>query len=246
MTQSIKIISNAKTHIGNKRQTNQDAFLSQPESGIWIVADGMGGHHNGEYASGLLTEKIALPLQRLNFDETIFFIKNIINKKNLELFHYAKKLGSDIKCGSTIVCLFIKGNKAAVIWVGDSRLYQYDIKEKFLKSVTRDHTVFNKMHDEGRMDHYHPMANRYKEALTRVVGGEESLEIDEKRFFLKGNERFLLCSDGIMKDLDDTEISQVMSENYSPGMTCEVLVKEALSKTGRDNITASIIDITIV
>ncbi|AJI53924.1 PP2C family protein-serine/threonine phosphatase [Francisella philomiragia] len=246
MSKSLKIISNAKTHVGNKRAVNQDAFLAQPEIGVWIVADGMGGHHNGEYASGLVTQKIMLPDNIVGFDQTVDFIKAFIRKKNTELFYYAKKVGNSVRCGTTVVALVMRGNKVAILWVGDSRIYRFDPEFNQLSQVTVDHTVFNSLKQKGLVDEFHPMAEQYKEALARVVGGEEDVVVDEYRLVLKKSERFLLCSDGINKELSDADLAAILSRSEAPGVTCDMMIKEALANVGRDNMTACVIDVIFI
>lgn len=246
MAKSLKITSNVKTHVGNIRSVNQDAFLAQPEIGVWIVADGMGGHHNGEYASGLLTQKISIPDNVIGFNQTVDFIKSLIRSKNMELFYYAKKLGESIKCGTTLVALVIRGNKIAILWVGDSRIYRFNPTVNALSQVTVDHTVFNSLQQKGLVDDFHPMAEQYKGALARVVGGEEDVVVDEIRLVLKESERFLLCTDGINKELSDDELASILSKNEAPGVTCDTMIAESLKKTGKDNMTACVVDIIFI
>lgn len=246
MARSLKIISNAKTHVGNKRTVNQDAFLAQPELGIWIVADGMGGHHNGEYASGLLTQPIVIPSNVIGFDATVDFLKLWIRQKNTELYFYAKQLGESVRCGTTLVGVVLRGNKVAVLWVGDSRVYRYSIEHKRMTQVTRDHTVFNQMLDKGLVDDFHPMAEQYKGALARVVGGEEDVEVDEVRFVLSSDERFFLCTDGVNKELSDAQIEAILAQNQTPGVTCGIVLEESLKYIGRDNMTACVVDVSFV
>lgn len=246
MSKSLKIISNAKTHVGNERQVNQDAFLSQPEIGVWIVADGMGGHHNGEYASGLLTEKIEIPSFINGFDQTVDFLKAHIRKKNTELFFYAKKFGENARCGTTLVGLVMRANKISILWVGDSRVYKYSPYQNSFSQLTVDHTMFNKLYAKGAIDEFHPMAEQYKGALSRVVGGEEDVEVDEIRVVLKEDERFLLCTDGVNKELSDNELKEILSENLTPGATCKKIIDKSLTRIGRDNITVCVVDVMFV
>ena len=246
MQKSIKIVSNAVTHVGNVRKVNQDAYLSQPSIGLWIVADGMGGHHNGEYASQLLTEEIHLPDDISDFDSLVAYIRLIISQKNYQLYEYAKSIGEDIRCGSTIVVLIVRGNQAAVIWVGDSRIYKYNFDDLNFAQITIDHSVYNEMLRNKEIDKYHPMAEKYSKMLARVVGGAETVEIDEQRFLLKDHERFLLCSDGLFKELSDDEIYETISQKYSPGKICKSLLAQSIDKAGIDNITAMVVDISIV
>jgi len=246
MSKSIKIISNARTHTGNIRKINEDAILSQPEIGIWIVADGMGGHHNGEYASKLLTEEIRIPPHVVGFDDTIHFVKLLLVQKNFQLYHYAKTLGDGIKCGSTVVCLIIRGNKAAVLWVGDSRVYLYTQPSQDFRMLTEDHTVFSVMKKKGQIDDFHPMAEKYKGALARAVGGDEEVDVSENRLVLKGGERFLLCTDGINKEVNDEVLWDIMNENYTPGISCTRIVQQALDNKGRDNMSICVVDVSFV
>jgi serine/threonine protein phosphatase PrpC len=246
MSRSLKVVSNAKTHVGNKRSINQDAFLAQPDIGVWIVTDGMGGHHNGEYASGLLTQKISIPDNVTGFNQTVDFLKAFIRNKNTELFYYAKKLGEEIKCGTTLVALVMRGNKISILWIGDSRIYRYNPVMDDLSQITVDHTVFNALQEKGVVDEFHPMAEQYKGALARVVGGEEDVVIDEIRMVLNQSERFLLCTDGINKELTDADLAVIMSKNEAPGITCDMLINQSLDNTGRDNMTACVIDVLFI
>jgi protein phosphatase len=195
---TVRYLSAGHTHTGKVRKHNEDAILVREDVGLWVVADGLGGHSAGDYASGLIVERLgALPRQGDVFD-FIEAIEDTLAQVNAELRQVAVVRGVDL-IGSTVVLLVYDPDFMLCGWVGDSRAYCFE--EGHLRQITQDHV--HGMKDEvtqfagsggGRPQ---PGAG----VLTRAIGAEERLFVD---WVVAGNRpgmQFVLCSDGINKEM---------------------------------------------
>lgn len=224
------------THIGNVRQLNEDAFIAQDGQRMWAVADGMGGHRSGDMASKTIIHHLE------SYLETPFLGKNVsraqerIYAANQTLLNNAQAIDDII--GSTIVVLLASQQYSAVIWAGDSRLYRY--RQGQLKQITRDHSEAERLIDEG----YPPeeiKGYEYSEAITRAVGADDDLELDVQVFEHQRKDRYLLCSDGLTKELSFADILNSFIKG-SPKQAANKLLNNALSREGKDNTTIVVID----
>ncbi|NEV63354.1 PP2C family protein-serine/threonine phosphatase [Thiorhodococcus minor] len=226
------------THPGRIRSLNQDAYLDRPELGLWVVADGMGGHSSGGMASSLIVERMAaMPHARLlgaAADEA----SEILRRVNRELVAEAEMLHGDI-IGSTVVAVIAVGDHCALLWAGDSRAYR--LRDGDLQQLTLDHTQVQEMVDEGVLTpeqaESHPLSN----VLVRAVGGDVELEVDRRVEALADGDRYLLCSDGLVKELSLARIGEILAEP-EPASAAETLIQAACDAGGRDNVTVLVID----
>ena len=222
------------THSGNVRSVNEDACLSLPENGLWAVADGMGGHKAGDTASRHIVESLRVIPPPESLDEFIALTKQQLEGVNSALRQTsATRPGSDI-IGSTVVVLLARDRKCACLWAGDSRAYLFRNNE--LKALTRDHSMIDELVRGGFVTPEaapsHPEAN----VITRAVGGADELLLDLVTLDARENDVFLLCSDGLTKEVSEDEIAYVLTEN-DPMLVPEVLVARALDSGGHDNVT---------
>lgn len=227
-------VSGAVTDRGRVRQVNQDSFLDRPDLGLWAVADGMGGHSDGALASRALVEALgALPPPRL-LGRAARAATCAIQRVNRQLIEQAETAGSDL-IGSTLVAVLALGGHCAILWAGDSRVYR--LRDGKLQQLTADHSQVQSLVDQGLLSpeqaEDHPLSN----VLLRAVGGEEPLIVDRRIERLSPGDRYLLCSDGLFRELD-AEIIVATLAAHPPAEAARALVDLACERGARDNVTA--------
>ena len=227
--------STASTHVGRVRHINEDAFFSADEQRIWAVADGMGGHSRGDYAS----KSIVMILNRFVRQETLEQNINDIEDRLIEINQRCLNAFKRKRVGTTIALLFEFANHCFFIWAGDSRIYR--LREGNLNLMTLDHSLAQEKYARGELSleeaSTHPSAN----ILTRAIGVHQSLRLEMQYTPAKAGDRYLICSDGLYNDLDFESIRDILS-NTDSDQALNGLIDCALDKGGRDNITAMIID----
>lgn len=227
--------SAARSHAGRVRQLNEDAFFNSAEQGLWAVADGMGGLARGDYASGVVAEAFVHFVRQPSLTLNIMNLEARLAEAHKNCRHTFK--GEQI--GSTVAAMFAFGSYCFFLWAGDSRVYR--LRDNVLVQMTVDHTVAQQKCARGELRPsqvaFHPAAH----VLTRAVGVHQTLHLDLHFERVEEADRFLLCSDGLTKELSSSEILQGLQIS-SIGDAVEALIDNALQKGGRDNITALVID----
>ncbi|MDN4547911.1 PP2C family serine/threonine-protein phosphatase [Pseudomonas sp. C32] len=232
--------SAARTDPGRVRTRNEDAFLDCPQQGLWVVADGMGGHTGGDIASQLIVTSLAeLPFPN-DFDERLKGIRQCLHWLNRRLGQELTVTAAsrDSIMGSTVVALLVEGHRAACIWAGDSRCYLW--RGQRLYQLSRDHSLQQQLIDEQRMSIAQARVHPSAQALTRAVGAMEHLRLDVLELKVHPGDMFLLCSDGLYQDLSIETLGSAMSLS-TPQVVLERLFKDALRGAARDNLTAVVI-----
>lgn len=226
--------SAARSHAGRVRERNEDACLELPELGLWAVADGMGGHAVGDFASGMVVGALRGAAPSAVLEDFIADIRRRLQAVNHELRAEAASRNVPL-IGSTVAALLAAEDRCACVWAGDSRIYL--LREGRLTRLTRDHSqleeYLSRQHDPGAEAMPHPRRNM----ITRAVGAEDSLELDEEVVPLLDGDIFLLCSDGLSNELGDADIAAALMPG-SCRQAAEALVDLALQRGGRDNISA--------
>lgn len=215
--------SAARTHRGTRRSNNQDATLERPDLGLWAVADGAGGHDAGSYASAVVIAKLAEFQVPMSFASALTEIEELLEEANETLRAKGRQLGPERICAAVVVVILIHQNQFAVIWAGDSRAYLF--REGRLRRLTRDHV------SEG---------GQY---VTRAVGAEDTMLVDVARGDIHDADRFVLCSDGIVKTIGDHMLEAAVRRGSASEVATE-LIDDALIAGARDNITALVVDVT--
>jgi protein phosphatase len=231
------------TDIGVEREMNQDyLFTSDTAVGnlpnLYIVADGMGGHKAGEYASRYTTERVVAYVLRSKDSEPVTILKEAIQKANELLLIESKEDEAKHGMGTTIVCATIIGSKMFVANVGDSRLY---VVSDGIRQITRDHSLVEEMVRMGEMDRRDARKHPDKNIITRAVGVTDTVDVDFFEVDLSGEDEILLCTDGLTNMVDDMTIHRIMTDSKDLEKQVAALVKTANDNGGRDNITAVII-----
>jgi type VI secretion system protein ImpM len=216
----------AVTDTGKRRKRNEDAILNKPEVGLWVVADGMGGHDAGDVASQLIVDTLATVSPSECLETAINSVKTSLCQINTQLIELAKQRNSHI-IGSTVVVLAAVENRYAVLWAGDSRLYR--LRDKQLQQLTRDHCP-----DYGLVSNEWTV--KIANEITRAVGAGDELDLECEIDTLLEGDIFLLCSDGLDKELSLKEIEQIMLTHPHDEIT-NTLLKLTLQRGARDNVS---------
>ena len=226
-------VSSAATHPGLKRSRNEDRLVERPDLGLWAVADGAGGHGAGDVASTAIADALMAIPPGLSAAETLAQLRLRLGAVNDELRHQALDRGGII--ASTVVVLLLRGDHFAALWAGDSRIYLW--RDGALLRITHDHSLVQEMVDAGTLAaeaaEAHPQAN----IITRAVGAEDPLVLDKVADRLLPGDRFLLCSDGVFKELSEAEIASLVAA----GADADELVRRAVEAGGRDNVTVVLV-----
>jgi type VI secretion system protein ImpM len=216
------------TNVGRVRTVNQDAYVERSEVGIWVVADGLGGHEDGEVASRMVCDGLVDFVPPASFEETIQAAGERIREVNAHLVRAAEREHVAMRSGSTVVALLTRGTRCAILWAGDSRAYR--LRGGRLDQLTQDHSL---PESEG--------GGNGSTAITRAVGAEKMLELDVYRDRVRPGDRFLLCSDGLTRVLPEDRIQTSMAV-ADPQSAVEALVAGTLAAGAPDNVTAVIVD----
>lgn len=241
----------ARTDPGPVRENNEDNMLIDEENGIFLVADGMGGHAYGEVASEIavdVTHRI-LVQESADPDETRLMrdvdvddsadrlrerLRYAMNQASIAIRHRARDLQGADDMGTTVVVLVVEEEHAHVAHVGDSRAYL--LRHGRLQRLTRDHTVVQQEIDAGRLTPELARLVPHKNILTQSVGFHGPVEPDTSTRVMAPGDVFILCSDGLTDALDDEAITRV-SGQHPPDMLADALVEEALAAGADDNVT---------
>ena len=229
----------AQTDVGRVRDHNEDCYLALPHAGVWAVADGMGGHERGEWASAAIVEALAQVEADDSFELGIDAAAEAIHAANRRI--YAESEATGDRMGSTVVAIVLRERRFGVLWAGDSRAYL--LRDGMLYRLTRDHTQVQEMVDRGLLTPEaakdHPMIN----ALARAVGVRPELELDGVVDEMKAGDIFMLCSDGLYGVVDDEEIARLLTPGLAradPAM----LIALCLERGAPDNVTVIIVAAT--
>lgn len=231
--------STSRTDVGKVRSHNEDACLERPEAGMWVVADGMGGHSAGDLASQLIVERLGALEADARLSVFVEQVEDVLEEVNRELRRLAvKKAAATI--GSTVVVLLVRETHAVCVWAGDSRIYR--MRDGRLEQITQDHALVADLVDRGVLTaeqaSNHPQSN----LVTRAVGAGDMLKLDFEIVTLRADDRFILCSDGLDKEVSDAEL-QAAAVRRADSNLANTLVELALARGSRDNVTVVAVDI---
>jgi protein phosphatase len=233
----IRFESFGLSHPGKVRELNEDRYLVAPRSGLWLVADGMGGHDAGEIASSAIVDHLATlgvassaPDLRARFEDRMV-------RANAEIWSIAKARGSGT-IGSTVAALLTFDRQFACIWLGDSRVYL--VRNGAITQVSRDHTEVQELLDRGVITPQEALVWPRRNVITRAVGAEEEITTDIELGQIFPGDVFILASDGLTAHVTEAEILQVVVESQAEA-ACRLLVETVLDRGGTDNVTVVVV-----
>lgn len=232
------------TDIGKRRKLNQDyVFVSVSPVGrlanLFIVADGMGGHNAGDYASKYTVETMEAEIRSSSKTEVEEILGDAILKANSHIRGIASRDESLSGMGTTVVAATVCGDVLRVANVGDSRLYM--IRQNEIRQITRDHSLVEEMVRMGGIDRKTARNHPDKNIITRAVGALDSIEADFFTEKLKDGDMILLCSDGLTNMLEDEEICEIICRQTALSEKGRALIDAANANGGKDNIAVILI-----
>ncbi len=232
------------TDIGIRREMNQDYFFSSEEPvgtlpNLFIVADGMGGHNGGDFASRMVVETMSATARGTTEIKIPDILTACVESANDALWTYAEEHAEMRGMGSTIVAAVLDGHTLHAANVGDSRLY---VVGKKIRQITTDHSLVQEMIRRGEIDEELARIHPDKNIITRAVGVAKTVQVDTYEAKLRRGERVLMCTDGMTNMVEDQEILSVLNEPGDLDSNTEHLVELANRHGGKDNITVITID----
>jgi protein phosphatase/serine/threonine-protein phosphatase Stp1 len=231
-----RLASLTATHPGAVRPRNEDALLDRADIGLWVVADGAGGHGSGDVASNAIVAAMRVIPPGLSAAELLAQVRLRLTAVHEELQEEAARRGPGRILASTVVVMLARGEHFAMLWAGDSRAYL--LRQGVLSRVTKDHSLVQELVDQGTLSEEeaesHPQAN----VITRAIGAQGDLELDKVSGRIIEGDRYLLCTDGLFKTLAEAEITAMLLA----GADVQAIVTEAVSRGARDNVSAIGVD----
>lgn len=250
----MKVNAFGLTDVGRKRTRNEDSLLINEKLKLYLIADGMGGHSGGEYASKLASVTIEEVLCGINSDPEATVISGV----NTDEADYGDRLRYAIEIasgkiydralfdstlkgmGTTTVAALFHGGNLYIANVGDSRAYLSHANK--LMQLTTDHSLVSEQLKAGFIGKGDVKNHKLKNIITRSVGYQEDVEIDIKKFEVHMGDKVLLCSDGLYNMVDDDEIRKIITQ-YPVRTACKKLVDMANANGGDDNITILLMEV---
>jgi len=223
------------THPGLVRDHNEDNYLVDEELGLWVVADGMGGHACGEVASQIAVDLIHDKISNgSTLQEAVAFSHEIV------LMAADQRMGLP-GMGSTVVAALFHPDHCEIAWVGDSRAYLWE--QGKLRQVSRDHSYVQQMLDSGSISQSEAIVHPHRNVITQAIGADdlEHVEVGITRIPTYKDQTILLCSDGLTDEVRDEAIASVLSSNHDIKEKTSQLLELALAEGGGDNITILLI-----
>ncbi len=239
----------ARSDVGMIRAGNEDSFFAEANEkrGLFIVADGMGGHAAGEVASEMAVQIISRELAgitEINNGDNAAAVKvaEAVKKANSKIYERTITEVDKQGMGTTASVLILTGSRYLIGQVGDSRVYL--LRDGKLRQLTKDHSYVQEQVDAGFLTpeqaRYHPYSN----VITRCVGASDSVEPDTYNGEVKTGDVYLVASDGLTGMVDDRRLQQLLFSRATPGRVVDALISEANGRGGLDNITAIVVQVT--
>lgn len=243
----------ACTDVGRVRENNEDTFRVASEIALFVLSDGMGGQSSGEVASRLATDTVIAHCHEAHANPSLPLVGNALEGASEE----GNRLASAIRLansavyaasqedptlrgmGATLVAVMISDERASVAHAGDSRVYR--LRNGVLERLTQDHSFIEEQMRRGLMTQQEASGSTLQNVLMRAVGVEAEIEVELNEELFAEEDVLLLCSDGLTKELSDTQIASVLTSAEDPEMAAEQLVDLANQAGGSDNITVVVL-----
>jgi serine/threonine protein phosphatase PrpC len=226
------------SHIGRVRDVNEDSLLARPEIGLWVVADGMGGHGGGDVASGAAIAALATIDGGESAAELLARFEERMVGVNAHLRALAAESAKRV-IGTTIAAILVHGAHYACVWCGDSRAYL--MRAGALSQLSQDHSEVQDLVDRGILEPHEAKAWPRRNVITKALGVADEAALDIRDGPLMTGDRFLLCTDGLTNHVQDGEIEALLGAD-DPQKSCARLITLTLQRGASDNVSIVIVD----
>jgi serine/threonine protein phosphatase PrpC len=230
----------SRTHVGLRRKINEDSLFADPAGGLWVVADGMGGHDAGEIASTMVTDALRCLPPFQDTDELAAAAVKVLHRVNRELVDLAGSDGHGKRrtIGTTVVGLGIGNGSFCCFWAGDSRAYR--LRGGAIERVSRDHSLVQNLVDAGMLRPEEAETHEDANIITRAVGVGEKFDVDIVRGDVEPGDHFILASDGLTRVVKDDELAAEL-RNGPLDQAADRLIDIVLSRGAPDNVSLIIV-----
>jgi serine/threonine protein phosphatase PrpC len=229
----------AGSDTGCLREHNEDSYLNLPAAGVWVVADGMGGHQAGDVASGIITEEIESVGVPVSAQDQRARVSERLDRANQRILAHSAEMGH-VTIGATVVALLIHEAGFVCLWAGDSRIYL--MRQGRLSRLTVDHSEVQELLSSGAISEAEARHWPRKNVITRAIGIHDGTHVETVTGSVQEGDRFLLCSDGLTEHLEDEDLAAILSNPLAhAGQIVDRLIGETLNRGARDNVTCIVV-----
>lgn len=236
MRSSLRFEQASQTDVGCVRTNNEDAYVARQDAGVWAVADGMGGHARGSWASSQIAAALSAAQLPDDLEGAVAAAEAAVEQANATICQGGQAAGKVI--GSTVTVLVVREHNYAVLWAGDSRMYR--IRDGALLRITEDHSEVEQMVARGLLTREEAQDHPLAHMLSRAVGVRPDLMLDRRSGDVRAGDIFLLCSDGLTRMVADPEIVALLRDD-APRRAAAALVELALARGAADNVTVVVV-----
>ncbi|MBL8681554.1 MAG: serine/threonine-protein phosphatase [Myxococcales bacterium] len=233
----MKFVAAGLTDVGRERDHNEDTFLVDEALGLFLVADGMGGHRAGEVASAIARDTVHELIRDGSASSRLDALDQAIRRANQRVVKEGQANRAHKGMGTTIVALITDGDALGIAHAGDSRCYRF--RDGALQRMTRDHSLIEEL--GGDDPAVMAALASYSNVITRALGTAPDTAPDVRRETVKSGDLFVLCSDGLCGPVDDAAMQRLLAEGGSLDEICRRLVTEANERGGPDNISVVVL-----
>lgn len=223
------------SHVGLRREHNEDTYYGDAELGLWLVADGMGGHEFGEVASALARDVV---VREVRAGQNL---KQAIQTADEEIIRHSRKRAEALPMGTTVAVARVQGERFEIAWVGDSRAYLWNGS---LRQLSQDHSYVQELIDQGAITSEQARTHPHRNVVTQALGvtDPQSLKVETISGEFKPGMQLVLCSDGLTEEVEDGQIARIVSRTELSAQECvDQLVRAALDGGGSDNVTVLVV-----
>ncbi|MCQ0969400.1 protein phosphatase 2C domain-containing protein (plasmid) [Paracoccus sp. TK19116] len=225
------------TDTGRVRDHNEDSFLTLPSAGVWMVADGMGGHHAGDVASQILAEELETVGVPVSAQDLRARVSERVTRAHNRIQTHSDQLGH-ATVGTTLAALMIHESGFTCLWAGDSRIYL--LRKGRLSRLTTDHSEVQELLSAGSIDAEEARHWPRKNVITRAIGIYRTPRTEMVTGMVDDGDSFLLCSDGLTEHLEDDEIAELLGDGNAE-TSARAMIAETLARGARDNVTVVVV-----
>lgn len=228
------------TDVGTRRTINEDSVLELPIQGLWVVADGMGGHSAGDFASQLITSRLRqVDIRNRAIADVVDEIEQHLHDLNDIMQQHARDKQVNV-VGSTVVILILTEQVGVCLWAGDSRLYQ--LRNNEIHCLSRDHSLVQAMVDRGEISARQAKKHPSRNVITRAIGADHTVFLDCRVFQPLAGDSYVLCSDGLYNEVHEMDILDLVN-GLTPRDAAESMLSVALEDGADDNVSLVVVKI---